>query len=284
MKISYIIPTGEYEFFRDVVPMFQSTPDVYVEVNQISSDTDLILLGIMPLTPEWIKRIRRSGKPYVAWHWDYYSFVDFTQPRWDWFLNSCLPRAADIWSCTYEVARQLKEVFGLDSYMMPSWVNDQDPRLVSRDPENFVFYASSSAAFGKRVEWAEYACNLAGYRLELIRGRALTRDEYFDRLSRCRVYLMTAFEESNATIPTQEAGAIGKPVVLADIPASREIFGDKAYYFNNWDFRDLLRALRAAWDGGPIPGVRKRIVSNYGIEVVFQRMLERLRYVHARVS
>lgn len=281
MKISYLLPRSEYEFFHEVVPMFRAA-GVEVEVNRISPESELLLLGIMPCSPEWIRHIERHRKPFVLWHWDYYSFVDFRQSRWEWFL-SALPRAVDIWSCTYETARQLKEVFGYDSYVMPSWVNDQHPGMTAKTTEDYVFYASSSAAFGKRLDWAERACELCGYRLELLRGRNLPRDEYFDMLAKCRVYLMTAFEESNATIPSQEAGAIGKAVVLADIPASREIFGDKAYYYNNWDFRDLLRVLRAAWDSGPIPGVRKRIITNYGIDAVFARMLERLKYVHAKL-
>lgn len=280
MKISYLLPKREYDFFHDIVPLFRAA-GVQVEVNQISDDSDLLLLGIMPCSPEWMKHVDRSGKPFVMWHWDYYSFVNFREPRWEWFLSH-LPLAADVWSCTYETARQLKEVFGLDSFVVPSWVNDRE--LISGDAENYVFYASSSAALGKRLDWAVKACELLGYPLELLRGRGVPRAEYLQKLAKCRVYLMTAFEESNATIPSQEAGAVGKPVVLANLPANREIFGDKAYYFRNCEFGDLLRQLRSAWDNGPIQGVRKRIVSNYGIDVVFPRLLKRLEYVYDCLS
>lgn len=246
MLISYLIPTHQYGFFDELVdPLLDHGFDVIV--NSIPDSTDLILAGILPVTHQWIEPIVNSGKPYILWHWDLFSFVDYREPRWESFLRM-LHSAADIWSCSYETARQLKEKLDLDSAMVPAWTNLTPDSTTIND---FVFYASSSGAFGKRLDWAQRACALLGLPLDLTTGQNLPRPEYLYRLRSCRVYLMTAFEESNGTIPAMEAVAVGRPIVCADIPSNREVFGEDAYYFHNYDFADLLRAIGEAWFDGP---------------------------------
>jgi glycosyltransferase involved in cell wall biosynthesis len=277
MKLSYLIPEGQYEFFGDMVaPLRQLGIEVYV--NDVYNNQDLILAAILPVAHEWIPTLKETKKPFILWHWDLYSFVDYREPRWKEFLE-LLPEATDIWSCTYEVARQLKELKGLDSYMMPAWVENlpYNPKI----GEPYVFYAASSGAFGKRMDWAERACRLLGYKFVCTTGQCRSREEYHRLLSNCRVYLMPAFEESNATIPAQEAAVMGRPVVLADIPGSREVFGSRAYYFQPNDFRDLLRQLENAWAGIPKLGARDRILDNYGDTVVIKRIVRRLKQIHA---
>jgi len=266
-------------FFHEIIePLRQAK--ISLEVNQISFSTNLILMSILPCHPQWISHIERSRKPFIAWHWDWYSFVDTSQDRWKWFLR-CLPRAVDVWSCTYEVARQLKERTGIDSYVMPSWVVPEN--FSKRETEDYVYFAEGSGSLGKRFDWAERACQLLGYELRHAPDQSLPIEEYRALIEQCRVYLMPAFEESNATIPAQEAGACDKAVVLADIPSNREVFGKYAYYFDTWNFGDLLRALKLAWMTGPVPGVKNRIVSNYSLSVVFPRLLDRLQYVLSRM-
>jgi glycosyltransferase involved in cell wall biosynthesis len=278
MKIAYLIPENQYAFFRGIIRPLEFA-GIDVAVNTIPADADLVLAGILPATSEWGPAIASRGKPFVLWHWDLYSFVDVTEPRWAQFLG-LLPKAADVWSCTYETARQLKELREVDSYVMPAWVG----RLEGLPAKDYVFYAASSAAFGKRVQWAEHACKMAGYPLSLSKGQSLPRERYLHVLAECRVYLMTAFEESNATIPAMEAAACGRAVVLADLPASREVFGDTAYYFPAWDFRALLAQLKAAWEYGAKPGCRERIVRNYGVDVVAKRIIDRLRCINATAN
>lgn len=274
MNVSYIVPEGSYEFFRELVPKLESLGRC--DVNRIRGDTDVILCGILPLTHGWIRAIREGGKPFIIWHWDMYSFTDYCEPRWSEYLR-ILPMASEVWSCSYETARQLKERMGLESRVVTAWIN---PTLtVPRPSEPYVFYATGGNSIGKRLDWARRACNLLEVRLRTTPNQGMSREEYFDVLSKCRVYLCTAFEESNGSIPAMEAAACGKPVVMADTPGNREAFGDEAFYFGNHDFRSLLRALEEAWRGKPVPGCRSRILRLFDFDKVAASAVEGLRHV-----
>jgi glycosyltransferase involved in cell wall biosynthesis len=277
-----LCPARNYYFFRDMVPYLEAAGMV-VHVNEIHPDDDLVLACILPCTPEWIGPLKKCGKPVVLWHWDLYSFVDYTAPRWQAFME-LLPQAADIWSCTYGVAQQLREKEGHDSYVVPAWVNHREELptagLARQVREPYALYAASSASLGKRIDWAHRACELLRVKLVLLNHQSAARSEYLGLLKYCRLYLMTAFEESNATIPAMEAAALGRPVVLADLPNNKEIFGDTAYYFANWDFDGLLATLSETWTSGEGNSRRQRaqvrINDLYRIDVVARRIIRRL--------
>jgi glycosyltransferase involved in cell wall biosynthesis len=279
MRLAYLVPEGSYTFFRTFVPALERH-GIRVDVNAMNRP-DLVLAGILPADHCWIDPIRASGIPYILWHWDYYSFTNYNEPRWRLFLEM-LPRAEEIWSCSYEVARELKEHLTLDSYVIPAWVDESE--MCVSTPRDYALYAASGMGFGKRPEWAARACDLLGLPFHMLKNQSLPRAEYLCQLSQCRVYLMTAFEESNGTIPAMEAMACGRPVVCADLPASREVFGSCAYYFQNWDFRSLLTTLQQAWELGPHPGGMDRIYNSYGLTRVATRVAERLEQLHARVQ
>lgn len=281
MKVSYLIPENSYLFFRQIIgPIKDKGIEVYI--NKIQPDTDLVLVGILPGTPNWHELILDSRLPLVAWHWDLYSFVNLQEKRWEQFLQIMENQVSDIWSCTYEVARQLKEKRELDSYMMPSWVDVEEIDSISRSKKDFVFYAASSDAFGKRRNWAERACTLENKKLVCSTHQKLIRSRYMKFINSCRVYVMPAFEESNGTIPAQEAAVAGAALVMSDLPATKEIFGNTVYYFQPNDFEGLRRAINKAWEYGPRKGCRERIVSNYGLPKIADRIVERLDYVHSR--
>lgn len=283
MRLAYLIPTTQYGLFADLVPALQAA-GIEVSVNAIPDDADLVLAAILPVTHEWATPLRLSGKPFILWHWDLYSFADLRAPHWKDYL-SLLPRAAEVWSCGYETARQLKERLELDSRIVPAWVDAGElAPLPPHHGSDRVFYAAGGASIGKRLDWAERACQVAGLLLHYCVNQRLTRAEYLRLLTQCRVYLMPAFEESNASIPALEAAAAGRAVVLADLPSSREFFGETAYYFPPWDFRALVRQLERAWHEGPIPGCRERILRGCERGVVFPRVIKRLRAIHAELQ
>jgi glycosyltransferase involved in cell wall biosynthesis len=283
MNLAYLIPEGQYTFFRELVAPLEAA-GIRVDVNRIADDADVILAGILPITHEWLAQLERTDKPFVLWHWDLYSFTDYSEPRWERFLD-LLPRAAQIWSCTYEVARQLKERERLDSLVVPAWV--REPEMVPCQPGevgDYVFYAASGCGFGKRTDWAERACKIADLPLRLLTGQKLPRGEYLDLLRRCRVYLMPAFEESNGTIPALEAMACGRPVVCSDLPASREVFGNCARYFPPNDFWALVGELEDAWhhsELAQLKGPREQTLADYGLASVVKAIGRNLRWCHA---
>lgn len=274
MKLAYLIPGNTYHFFQEIVPYLEKL-GVEVQVNRIEG-ADIILAAILPATPEWADKIAVSGKPYVLWHWDDYSFVDKTVERWSNFFYM-MRKASQIWSCGYEVARRLKQDRGYDSVMIPAWVNSTISKVGVTG--NYVLYVSSSGAFGKRVEWATRTCEHLKIPLELTQGQYLPRDEYESLIQSCRVYLMPAFEESNGTIPAMEAGACGRPVVCADLPNNLEVFGrlPGVFYFPVNDFGEMLIALRAAWDCGFSKPLMDKMLELFSVERVARMVVQQLR-------
>lgn len=276
MKASLLTVDNSYHFFLQLVPALKER-GIEVEVNSISPDTDVLIGAILPITPHWTDKISTSKKPAVAWHWDYFSFVDHRQPRYRKALE-LLPHLRQIWSCSHETARQLKEHFGLDSEMVPAWIDPDE--LLPGQSRPYVMFAASSAGFGKRVDWAVMACEHLGLELHLHTHQELSRKEYLKELRNCRVYVMPAFEESNGTIPAMEAMCCGKPVVVADIPSNREVFGRFAHYFNVWDLRHFKEVLRDAWETAPIhnPDLPMiRMINCFSIKTVADRIARLLR-------
>lgn len=280
MKLCYVIPDDQYSFFRELVEPLRAA-GIDVRVNELYPDTDLILAAILPITHEWADRITESRKPFVLWHWDLYTFTDYREPRWRTFL-AMLHVADDVWSCTYETARELRQIVGLHSYVVPAWVRDvYDPAARAKD---FAFYAASSGGFGKRVDWARRACELMNVPLKLTTNQRESRRQYEKDLNGCKFYLMTAFEESNGTIPAMEAAVCAKPVVAADLPATREVFNDTVTYFPPNDFGALLSAIGAAMKQKQNYDARERMLNQYRLQEVAARVAGRLRDVHAGVQ
>lgn len=286
MRLNYLIPETQYGFFRQVIPVLQSE-GITVEVNSPISDSHDVTLGaILPITHELIDSFgslcaspRKSRGATVAWHWDDYSFVDSTESRWMRFYLDVLTNVDSIWSCTHETARKLWIRKGFRSDVVPAWVDlaELNRTLIPQNLPVRACYAIGGGSLGKRRDWAERACHLEEVPLTMIEGQSLSRDRYLEALATCSVYLMTAFEESNATIPALEAMALGKPVVAADLPETREVLGDWPDYFPVCDFLALRIALfRAA------RSVRSRELGaakagDYDVKVIGKLMARRLR-------
>lgn len=292
MKLAYLVPEGQYHFLLDLVPELQQY-GFTVYVNQIPDCVDLIFATMLPITHEFFYVVEGTDKPVVISHWDHYSFVNMKEERWTRF-NSLLAQSKDpdslieVWSCGYETARLLKQQMGLDSVVMPGWIDavklrkGKDSVSYSTFAKPFAFYASSNNSLGKRTDWAVHACKMLDIPLVLTKGLQLSEQEYLDRMASCRLYLMTAFEESNATLPATEAAAMGKAVVCADLPSSKEVFGeDGAWYFRNDSFYDLLDKLSQAWQMPTLKTCKKRIIECFDLSVIAPKIVKRLRSFHA---
>jgi glycosyltransferase involved in cell wall biosynthesis len=76
-------------------------------------------------------------------------------------------------------------------------------------------------------------------------------------------------------LPPMEAMACGKPALLSDIPAHREIFGPSraARLYSLVDNSDICGALRELCDNGSILGpVARRFAESYDWSVICNQM------------
>jgi glycosyltransferase involved in cell wall biosynthesis len=289
MDLSYLIPENQYEFFQEL-PQALRDSRINTWVNTIPDSTDVILAGILPITHEWYPQITRFlalDKPVILWHWDLYSFTNYEERRWQQFLDLMIQPRVTVWSCSYDTARQLKQVLNVDSEVVPAWVNGNNWDHLNNQSGEYAVYATGGGGFGKRIDWAELACKLLDMPLKVIRNQELSRNEYFQALYSCKFYLMTAFEESNGSIPAMEAAAIGKPIVLASTQSNLEVFGtcNGLHYFSPWDFQDLKNQIVKArrWSYGPCYELADRMFNRYSLPVVAQRIIGKLKVACAKL-
>lgn len=286
MRVAYLIPEGTYLFFHQLIPVMKGL-GWEVVINEVTEETDLIFGAMLPEARHLVEVVGEfiERTPTVLWHWDMYSFVDLEQPHWADFLD-LLHRAQTVLSCTYDVARQLYQERGVHSVVVPAWVNEEEMLAAHQEhlqDDSYAFYAASSNAFGKRLDWVERACELEGIPFQSSTNQRLSREDYLRKLGGAAVYVMPAFEESNGTIPAMEAVAMGVPLVISDLPSSREVFGDcpSVYYFPPADFGALRRQLGAAYDRYQVTTPAKdRILMRYGFKRVAPRLIEILQRTH----
>ena len=287
MKIAYLIPEHTYHFLREIVPHLAARGHELL-VNPATFDgCDVIWAAMLPQTPEHAAALRTSHAPLVLWHWDQFSFVDYEgHPGWR-LLFELMPSAVDIWSASYETARLLKASHGYESWVVGSWVNpaDFEPPYANG---GFAFYAAPRSAFHKRFDWVELACQRLGLPLkQTYQGpHGLSRRHYCELMRSCKCYVMAGFEESNATIPALEAALCEKPLLLADLPACREEFGDTATYFKPWDFGDLLAKLRDIDQGRypPTALARQRVLALFDVSRVAERIARRFDCLQSEIQ
>jgi len=275
MRLCYLIPETSYAFFHELSPFLEESG---LELSYRNPEkADLVLAAMLPQMADSAARLAKVRAPIVLWHWDQFSFVDGQRhPGWRAHYD-LMSRAAEIWSASYETARQLKASHGYDSFVVGSWANAADfqPPVERGD---YVLYAAPRSAFHKRVAWVELACQRLELPLVTTYQRDRTRREYCEIVKGCRCYVMAAFEESNATIPALEAALCGKPVLASRLPAVVEELGDAGHYFDPWDFGDLLRQLRVVYElPHPAAAVRDRIARLFSLDVVARRIVHRLK-------
>lgn len=274
MRLCYLVPQASYAFFRELTPFLEAAG--YEVRYQDPRRADVVLAAMLPQTIDEAPALADVAAPLVLWHWDQFSFVDVERhPGWR-ALYELMPRAADIWSASYETARLLKASHGYDSFVVGSWANAADfqPPFERGD---YVLYAAPRSAFHKRLAWVELACRRLDMPLVTTYQRDRTRQEYCEIVKGCRCYVMAAFEESNATIPALEAALCGKPVLASRLPAVVEELGEAAHYFDPWDFGDLVRQLRAVYEAPhPAAALRDRVERLFSVDVVARRIVSRL--------
>jgi glycosyltransferase involved in cell wall biosynthesis len=69
-------------------------------------------------------------------------------------------------------------------------------------------------------------------------------DEYLEKIYAASTCLITASEAEGFGLPLIEAAQHKLPIITRDIPVSREVAGEHAFYFNGKEPADLARAVR----------------------------------------
>lgn len=98
-------------------------------------------------------------------------------------------------------------------------------------------------------------------------------EDLSDLYSRARCVIQASLDEGFG-LPVAEAAAMGKPVVLSDIPVFREIVRDDGYFFHLGDEKSFTDALTSACRPDAKPTRTKAVSWQESADIFWQRCLE----------
>jgi len=98
-------------------------------------------------------------------------------------------------------------------------------------------------------------------------------EELTDWYARSSFVIQASLDEGFG-LPVAEAAAMGKPVVLSDIPVFREIVSDHGYFFRLGDVKSFGEALKSACRPGAEPTITKAVSWRESADIFWQRCME----------
>jgi glycosyltransferase involved in cell wall biosynthesis len=206
-------------------------------------------------------------------------------------------------------ARQIRSFFGVPDERIRILPSGVDPRFAKGDPELFAqrFGLRDFVLYVGRIERRKNPLNLmlavqgTGLPLVLVGGQQTLKSEGYiartlrlaeqlgvtttGRLDYEDPLLPAAFAAARVhALPSRletpgqsnlQAALAGCALVAGDCPPIREYLGDEgAFWCDGRSVPSIRRALRAAWEQGPPPGLGERVVSRYSWTAVARRTLE----------
>lgn len=243
MKISFLYPEkGQYIHGRNwlwwVSDQLKKLGIDVIE-NNCTEDCDVIVC----MTQTVINLLEDAHEKYpkipiVTYNWDWFSFIDKTRGTWV-KLREYMKKSIDVWTASDDTARLCERELGIPHYTIYACsVIDEFENDENKDGD-YIVQASRRDKRYKRFDLFEKACEDLGLPYISCHPNKFERKEYIKILKNCNMLVMAANEESNATLSAIEAAYCKKPLLLSDIEACKECFGDTAIYFKTDDLEDL---------------------------------------------
>jgi len=161
-----------------------------------------------------------------------------------WWRRALIRRHLRGAAAVVAVSRTVRAAWGVDAFVVPNGVTV--PPASGIAPGAHLVCCDPGVAH-KGVEVARAAARALGLELrEVGRGvRWLAHDELMRELAGAAAVLCPAREEGFGLVPL-EAMALGRPVVVSDLPAHREVCGGHAFFAPPGDRAAWLQAVDAA--------------------------------------
>jgi glycosyltransferase involved in cell wall biosynthesis len=141
------------------------------------------------------------------------------------------------------VSGTVRDAWGVDATVIP---NGAAPPASLPGPGEHLLLCDPGLPHKGATVARETAKRLGLPLREVGRGvRWLSREEMWQELARAAVVLCPSTEEGFSMVAL-EAMAVGRPVVVSDIPAHREVCGDAAFYAPPGDAEAWVRAVTEA--------------------------------------
>lgn len=247
MKISLIIPTNN--FLERLVPELEKL-GAEVEVNTVSPDSD-VMIGMSQSQNgnigKWHKKCPHV--PLITYNWDWYDHIDKeSRPDWQEFIGY-MRDSLEVWSASEDTAIKCERDTGIKSPLwLYAYILPEEWRKLECRDEGYAIQASRQDAY-KRFDWFQEQTKELNIPSKSFHPATNPRPEYIDAIRNCSFLVVSSIEESLGTLSAMEAGFCYKPILIADFPGAKEVWGKSkgAMFFNRHSIGDYRAKLALMW-------------------------------------
>lgn len=286
MKISFLIPTtGQYTDNKNwlwwVYKELEKLADE-VLLNTCNKDCDVIVCMTQTVIDNFIVLHKKYPDiPIITYNWDWFSFIDKTKSPWP-ELVKLMKESVDVWTASNDTAKLCEAELGIKHTTIYACSVLDEFTNGENTIGAYVVQASRRDKRYKRFNLFEKACEDLKIPYISCHPKKYRREKYIEILKGCRLLVMAANEESNATLSAIEASYCKKPLLLSDIEACKECFEDTAIYFKTDDLEDLKDKLEKMYHGelkADVDGAYKISMERYTPESMANAIYRRLKEV-----
>lgn len=284
MKISIIKPKSVN--VDPWLPEFEKR-GVKVLENYVDDTTDFIIGASHSQTFRILNEINnRPNIKLINYNWDLYPWVvQENVQEWQAY-GYVLSKSTEIWAPSREVVTRTEEIYGKEiadkSVIIKTFARffETDRKVVDK---RYVYNPLRSYFKDPNFGWTEKACSILNIPLYKSEHR-LSEDEFQDKILGATFLVCEYHEASTGGLTLLEGFYHGKPVLVSDSPymGAADYFGNLAHYFKHDNFDDFFQKINDMWINPPIVNKAdsKKISAELSLDVMVDKMLDRLRYHH----
>jgi len=194
--------------------------------------------------------------PLITWNWDWYDYLKkdgkfvgnrmFGSPVAFEEFTKLMRESREVWSSTKEWAEKcekdtgLKTTFFYYAFILPwEWEGE-------KKDYGYILQASRRAP-NKRFDWYEQAAEELEIPYKSYHPANNSRPDYIRAVNNCSFAVLASREEGVGITP-MEAAYCKKPVLMADTPSAKDIWGDTITYFKRDDYEDFKKQMKWLWN------------------------------------
>ena len=245
LKISFLIPeTGVFTDNKNWLWWVyeELTKECDLILNDCSEDCDYIVgMSISQTRRIEYLHSKYSQIPLITYNWDWFSFVDKTTSLWQKFTK-LMEESRDVWTCSKDTARLCEEKLGIPHHVIYCPALPTEFKGEKKDSG----YALMASRRDKYKGWDifEGGCQELNIPFISCHPSKYSRERFIELISNCSLVVVASFEESNATMSSIEGAFCKKPLLLSDIEANKECWGEEATYFKTGNLEDFKKQLK----------------------------------------
>lgn len=284
LKISFLIPeTGVFTNNKNwlwwVYEELHKEHDVLL--NDCSENCDYIVgMSISQTAKIEYLHSKYPQIPLITYNWDWFSFIDKTTPLWQRFIK-LMRESTDVWTCSKDTAKLCEKKLGMPHYVIYCPALPTEFEGEKKD-SGYALMASRRDSY-KGWNIFEKGCQSVKISSVSCHPSKYSREKFIDLIKNCSLVVVASFEESNATMSSIEGAFCKKPLLLSDIEANKECWGECATYFKTGDLESFKQQLKWLFENRDSEHVKKitnnayqKAIKEYTPKIMASAIIKRL--------